>query len=170
MRMPWNKIMEIERESWPQEMRATREQLQSRFEVFPEGFFLAYRDDGLAGFATCQIVTYNDKLLGQSWAHWTDNGGIRKSHDPDGNALFGISMCTRPLFRGRGVSRELMEKFKEVAKRRGLECIFFGSRLSSLDTFLRYDFEVVRAVPNYDEDCEANNWAVLVRWANPKAT
>jgi GNAT superfamily N-acetyltransferase len=168
--MPWDEIMKIERESWPQEMRATREQLQSRLEVFPEGFFLAYRDGELVGFATCQIVAYNDKLLGQSWARWTDNGEIRKSHDPDGNALFGISMCTRPRFRGRGVSSELMEKFKGLAKKRGLECVFFGSRLSSLDTFLRHGLEVVRTVPNYDDDSESNNWAVLVRWPNPKAT
>ena len=168
--MPWNEIMEVERESYPEDMQASLEQLKSRYEVFPEGFFLAHRDGNLAGFATCQLVIYKRGLLGQSWDEWTDNGWIKRSHNPTGDALFGISMCTRPSFRGRGVSKELMDGFKRLAVEKGLECIFFGSRLSSLETFLRYGFTVIKAVPNYGEDKESHNWATVVKWINPKAT
>src|SRR3990167_6415271 len=89
MDMPWEEIMEVEKEAYPPEQQASLEKLQSRYAVFPDGFLLAYRDGRLAGFATCQIVNYRPSLLGRNWNEWTDDGCIRKSHDQTGNALFG---------------------------------------------------------------------------------
>ncbi len=122
-------VLRVESEAWPEEIRATREKFESRLELFPEGFFLAYVDGKLGGVSTSEIVNLDSAESLASWEEVTDNGFIKKTHNKDGNALYVVSVGVSKWAQGKGLGSALVEKQKEVVKKMGLEFLVLGARL-----------------------------------------
>jgi len=123
-----NGVVRVECEAWPEEVRAPREKFEKRLEVFPQGFFAVYVDGVMAGVSTSQIIQYPNSNL-DSWEKITDNGHIVNSHDPEGNALYVVSVGVSSRYQGRGLGSKLVEEQKRLTKKIGLKYLVLGARI-----------------------------------------
>jgi GNAT superfamily N-acetyltransferase len=128
-------VMRVEREAWPEEIQATREKFESRLNLFPEGFFLAFVDGRLGGVSTSEIISLDSAESLASWEEVTDNGFIKKTHDGKGNALYVVSVGVSKLMQGKGLGSALVEAQKSLVKRKGLEFLVLGARLPGYRSF-----------------------------------
>lgn len=190
-------VMRVEREAWPEEWRATREKFESRLKVFPEGFFVAFKDNEMSGVSTSEIVHYYPQELPSNWDAITDDGYIRSTHKPSGNALYVVSVGVSQRFQGQGIGRALVEGQKQLAQKLNLRYLFLGSRIpkyqeyhashsdvsaegyvkleneegKKLDPELRFyescGLKTVKVVPNYGPDPKSENYGVVMVWENP---
>ena len=189
-------VMQVEEEAWPEEIRATEEKFQSRFNVFPKGFFLAELEDkGVVGVSTSEIINYSSEEPPLSWEEITDNGYIKKTHTPEGNALYVVSLGVSPRGSGQGVGSQLVEAQKNLVRELGLDYLVLGARAPQfhkypelgieaylakkndkgepLDPEIRFysrlGLEVVKPVLNYmDEDPESRDYGVVMVWKNDR--
>jgi len=190
-----DEVMRVEKETWPEEIQASREKFESRMKIFPEGFFGVYEDGKLVGVSTSEIVKYDPKKNNFTWEEITDNGWIKNTHDPSGNALYVVSVGVSQKRMGRGYGSLLVQKQKELVVKLDLDCLVLGARLSGYHkykdlspeeylkkrkegTSLPFDPEirfyernglkVVKLMANYMEnDPESLNYGVVMVWENP---
>jgi len=187
------KILRIEKETWPEGLRATREMFHSRLRTFPEGFLCAVENREVRGFVVTEILNYDIKRSSLSWQEATDNGYIRKTHNPSGDTLYGVSLSVSPCAR-KGVAIALLEAAGKLAIKRGLKRVLFGSRIPryhkyaaqmSADEYVsaktrtgRYldpefgmyqsiGLKPLKIIPEYIRDPESLNYGILVAWENP---
>lgn len=187
------KILRIEREAWPEGLRATREMFHSRLKTFPEGFLCAVENRDVQGFVVTEILNYDIQRSSLSWQEATDNGYIRNTHNPNGDTLYGVSLSVSPCAR-KGVAIALLEAAGKFAIKRGLKRVLFGSRLPryhkyaaqmSIDEYVsaktrtgRYldpelgmyqsiGLKPLKVIPKYIKDPESLNYGILVVWENP---
>jgi len=184
-------VIRIEEESWPPEVRATKKKFEKRLEIFPKGFVLVFVENEIAGVSTSEIVRYNPKNV-FTWEEITDHGWIERTHNPDGNALYIVSVGVSPRFRGVGCGTMLMNAQKSLTEELGLDCLVLGSRLPGYHknpdltpeqyinmrkegTDRPYDadvcfydkcgLEVKRVVPEYmEDDPESLNYGAVMCW------
>ncbi|MBI4036595.1 GNAT family N-acetyltransferase [Candidatus Daviesbacteria bacterium] len=176
-------VVKVEKEAWPEEIQAPLEKFQARAEVFPQGFLLISLPDlGLVGVSTAEIINYDPLHPPISWEETTDNGWIRSTHNPEGNALYLISVGASPRSAGRGVGTRLVQEQLDLARRLNLDYLVLGSRIPkyheyhlrhpemTIDQYLlltrsggevldpeirfytRCGLKVIRVVPDYMED------------------
>jgi len=176
---------------FPDELLWTKEQINEHTSRFPEGAICIEVDGKLAGSMTTLRIDLKD---GQhhTWEEITDSGSIR-NHNPKGNTMYVVDICVDPAFRGLGLGRELMRASYEVVVYLGVKRLAGGSRMpgySSVSeelspneyyeklksgelhdpvvTFLLKNGRVpVELIPNYIDDEESANHAVLMEWKNP---
>jgi len=187
-------ILVVEEESWPEGLRATEEMFCARIETFPEGVIVAENTDRIVGVVVGEIVNYdiNESYL-PSWAEITDNGYIRRSHNPTGDTLYGVDLSVSPLASG-GASKLLMLAMGKLVIRFNLKQGILGARMSryckyadrmtpweylmartrsgryidpEIWFYSKLGLQIVRVIPNYIEDPESCNNAVLLVWKNP---
>ncbi|MBU0671700.1 MAG: hypothetical protein KJ732_01585, partial [Candidatus Margulisbacteria bacterium] len=102
-------LFRIEENAW-QGKAATKEMLLARMEVFPEGVYCAVKEGRIQGFAVNQIIKHARFDQGNlTWALLTDNGFMRKSHDYNGDALYGVSISVPPYVDDKEVALKLYE-------------------------------------------------------------
>lgn len=185
-------ILAIEEEVWPFGLRATREQCVSRMQTFPEGIFVAEIDgETLVGTVMTQIIKYEPDKVPLSWNQITDNGFIKKSHNPGGDTLYGVDLsCSR--FGGNS-SKILMEQVGKLIISLQLKRGILGGRIPRYYKFAdkmsaeeyinaasnrrRPDPELIfytklgcrisGLIPEYIDDPESCNYGVLLIWDNP---
>ena len=89
-----NDILIVEEEAWPDGLRASKEQFISRIKVFPEGTLVAEEvDEGnIVGVVVTEILNYDVKNPIPTWKEATDNGLIEKTHNPNGDTLYGVDL------------------------------------------------------------------------------
>ena len=192
-----DEVMRVEKEAWPEEWQATRDKFESRLQVFPEGFFVAYKDGPMGGVSTSEVVNYDLEHLPQTWDEITDNGLIKKTHSPSGDALYVVSVGVSKNFQGQGIGKGLVEKQKQLAQNLNLKYLFLGARMPEyqkhhrthpevsaedyvkleesvgrkLDPELRFyescGLKAVEVIPNYGPDEESENYGVIMLWRNP---
>ncbi|SFJ46926.1 GNAT family N-acetyltransferase [Thermoflavimicrobium dichotomicum] len=188
-------LLQVQREAFPppfpEELLWSKEQIRSHIETFPEGAMVAEIDGEIVGSATSLIIQYTGEP--HTWAEVADHGFIRNSHQPDGDSLYGIDLCVRPSFRGRGVARALYEARKALVRRLGLKRFLAGCRIPGyhqvheqysaeeyvekvkngelndlvLTFMIKQGMRPLQVLPEYLEDEESLNFAVLVEWQNP---
>jgi ribosomal protein S18 acetylase RimI-like enzyme len=189
-----NEVVRVEREAWPEEIRAPRNKFKSRMETFPKGFLGIYVDGELAGVSTSQLIKYpNEKLT--SWEEITDNGFITNSHCRGGNALYVVSLGISGKYRGMGLGTQLLNSQKDLTKYLELDSLVLGARVpeynkkknikpedyvvlkrddqelfdSELRFYNRAGLEILRIVSNYmEDDPESLNYGVIMIWNNEK--
>lgn len=132
-------IIELENRIWPEGTRAPREKFEKRLTVFPEGFFLAFRNSRLIGASTSQMIHYSSEETIESWEKVTDNGFIERTNNPRGNALYIVSLGA--LSRSGGGSA-LLARQKELAREKGLAYLILGARIPGYDAYCRKEGEV----------------------------
>ncbi len=125
-----NQVDQLEQQVWPEEIQAPLEKFQSRAEVFPEGFVaITSFDQGMVGSSTSERFNFDPSKPPSSWEEITDNGWIRRSHNPSGDALYVVSVGASPKTSGQGVGTQLVREQISLAERLGLKYVVLGSRL-----------------------------------------
>lgn len=188
-------IVDLENAIWPEGTRAPREKFEKRLAIFPEGFFLAFKEEKLIGASTAQIISYTKGEPIRSWEYITDNGFIEKTHNPQGNALYIVSLGA--LSRSGGGSALITEQ-KALARRLGLTTLVLGARIPGYDAYCksiqevsineyvrrtredgllhddelrfytRNGLQLQTIVPNYmEDDAESRNYGAIMIWENP---
>lgn len=176
---------------FPEELWWSRAHIEAHTATFPEGGMIAFYKGEPAGSATSLITTLHEGS--HTWDEVADDGYIRATHDPHGDTLYGIDVCVRPDYRGRGVASALYEKRKQLVQKLGLARYAAGCRIPGyhewadrlrpeqymqevaagrihdlvLSFMLRQGLTAVQPLADYVEDDESRNYAVLVEWRNP---
>ena len=127
-------VITLENKVWPPGTRSPREKFESRLRIFPEGFFLAYKEGSLIGVSTSQIIKYDGSTI-DSWEKITDFGWIR-THNPMGNALYVVSLGA--ISRSGGGSA-LINAQKKLATELGLDFDSSKRSLTKIGTILSFN-------------------------------
>lgn len=188
-------LLDVQREAFPppfpEELWWKREQIAAHVETFPEGAMVAVCDGVIAGSATSLLIAHTGKP--HTWEEVSDNGYIRRTHNPAGDSLYGIDLCVRPSFRSRGIAKALYEARKDLVVRSGHTRFLAGCRIPGyhllahsmsaeqyvnrvvsgeckdlvLSFMLRQGLRPLQVLNDYLEDEESLHKAVLVEWKNP---
>jgi hypothetical protein len=186
-------ILRVEKEAWPEGLRATREIINSRLNTFPEGFLCAVENGEIKGFVVTEILDYDIQSSSLSWQEATDRGYIRKTHNPNGDTLYGVSLSVAACA-GKGVAVSLLEATGRLVIKYGLKQGIFGSRIPryhryatrmSVDKYIKgvtktgrpldpelgiyqsVGLKPVKIIPGYIDDPESLDYGILVVWENP---
>lgn len=188
-------LLTIQKEAFPppfpEDLWWSEDHIKAHVETFPDGAMIALDGTEAAGSATALLTNFSEE--DHTWEEVADNGYIRRSHNPDGDTLYGIDVCVRPSFRGRGVAAALYEARKQLVRDKNLQWYAAACRIPGfqehaaamdVDTYIRevvsgrmYDsvlsfmlkqgLHVVRPISNYLDDEESQHYGVLVAWKNP---
>ncbi|WP_322348598.1 GNAT family N-acetyltransferase [Tumebacillus algifaecis] len=188
-------LLEVQREAFPppfpEELWWQREQIAAHVNTFPQGTMLAVVDGVIAGSATSLLIKHDGKP--HTWAEVSDNGWIAGRHQPDGDSLYGIDVCVRPSFRGKGVAKALYQARQQLVVELGLKRFLAGCRIPNfhehadkmsaeqyvervvsgelsdlvLSFMLKQGLRPLQVLDDYLEDAESLHKAVLVEWPNP---
>lgn len=169
--------------------------LASHHHVFPEGQFVAVRDDTneVVGMAASLIVLWDDYELTDTWRDFTD-GGMFTNHDPEhGRTLYGAEVMVSPELQGAGIGKQLYAAREELTRRLGLLRIRAGARLRGYSKYaermsaqeytqaviaeeigdptltfqLHRGFQVIGVVSGYlRNDPESLGYAAVIEWVN----
>lgn len=167
-------------------------QIKSLIDKFPEGQVVIKINDQLAGCALSILVDNKKSDGAHTYKQITGNYTF-KTHDPDGNILYGIDVFIKKEFRGLRLGRRLYDYRKELCERLNLKGIVFGGRIPN---YIKYadkmspqgyidkvkrkeihdpvfnfqisnDFHPSRILKNYLEgDTDSKDYAVLLKWDN----
>lgn len=189
-------IMRVEEEAWPAEIRAPREKFENRLKLFPQGFYVALMDGRVMGVTTSEIIPYDSAHPVEKWEAVTDNGWIAKTHTPQGNALYVVSVGVSPLAGGKGIGSQLVQAQKKLVQELKLDCLVLGARCPGygqakydavkvedyvclqrddkqledpeLRFYTRNGLSVVKPILRYmDEDPESRHYGIVMEWRNP---
>lgn len=188
-------VMDVERSAWLPELQASKEKFISRLEIFPKGFIVARVNGKIKGVTTSQITTY-DPLEQKTWDEITDNGIIKRTHNPSGNALYVVSVAVSADTQGMGVGSKIVEEQKNLARQLGLKLVFLGARIpgynkyckqngeisveeylklknqngESVDPEIRFyqrqGFHPSKIIQEFEPDIGSRNYGVVVVWKN----
>ncbi len=187
-------ILDLENRIWPPGTRAPKEKFERRLSIFPDGFFLAFRNKELIGASTSQIICYSHENPPKSWEIVTDDGYIEKTHNLKGNALYIVSLGA---ISRSGAGSALLSKQKGLAQGLGLQYLVLGARIPGYDEYCRntkeisielyasikrsdglpHDLElrfyirnglqIKNIVSNYmEDDAESRNYGAIMVWKN----
>jgi len=101
-------IIEIEQICFPKAEAASKEEFESRFEAFPDHFFVAVMNNKIIGFINGACT--NDTILADELYHDTS------LHIPNGyyQTVFGLDVL--PEYQHLGIGRQLLEHMIEISK------------------------------------------------------
>jgi predicted amidohydrolase/ribosomal protein S18 acetylase RimI-like enzyme len=116
----------------------TEQQLARLIQVFPEGQ-ICIEDKGRA-VAIALSVIIDFSLIGDQHSYDQIVGnGTFKSHDPDGDYLYGIDVSVDPDYQGMRLGRRLYDARKELTENLNLKGILIGGRISG---YHKYSAEI----------------------------
>jgi len=130
-------ILLVEKKAWPENLRASPEIYQSRLRTFPQGTLVAEREGKIEGVVVVEIINFRSASDVRSWNEATDYGYIRKSHDPQGNTLYGVNLSVSPQTQSR-VAVALLEAVGKLAIRYNSKQIVLGGRIPSFARYLKH--------------------------------
>ena len=166
--------------------------IKSLISRFPEGQVVLKVNGQVAGCALSIVVDYRKFEHQHTYKEVTGNYTF-KTHDPNGDVLYGIDVFITPEFRGLRLGRRLYDYRKELCERLNLKGIAFGGRIPHYhlyqkqlspkeyiekvrkkeihDPVLNFqisnDFHPAKILKDYLEgDKESNEFAVLLEWDN----
>lgn len=167
-------------------------QIKSLIEKFPEGQVVIKVNDQIAGCALSLIIEEEKFERSHTYKEITGNYSFR-THNSEGNILYGIELFIVPEFRGLRLGRRLYDYRKELCENLNLKGIVFGGRIPTYhkhaenlspkeyidkvkhkeihDPVLSFqianDFFPSRILKGYLEGDEASSeYAVLLKWEN----
>jgi ribosomal protein S18 acetylase RimI-like enzyme len=189
-------LIDIQRECFPppfpSELWWNEAQLREHVTRFPEGAVCVEVEGVLAGSMTTLIVSFDPAHPRHTWSEITDNGYIR-THRPDGDTLYVVDISVRPRYRRLGLGKWMMQAMYHLVVHKGLRRLLGGGRMPGyhkvadrmspeayLDAVVRGELKdpvltfllrcgrtPLAVVPDYLEDEESCNHAVLMEWRNP---
>lgn len=187
------KILVVEKEAWGEKKAASQEMFESRIKTFPEGTLAAEINDRIIGVIATERVNYDFEENSYTWNEITDNGFIRKSHNPNGDTIYGVDLSVLPDFQNMRVGTKLLECIGKLAIRYNIKQGMLGGRVPGyhkyanrmsveeyinakngiksldpeIDFYKKAGLKIVKIIHNYFEDPESLNYGVLFLWQNP---
>jgi ribosomal protein S18 acetylase RimI-like enzyme len=189
-------LIAVQQESFPppfpEDLWWTKAQLNSHLEHFPEGAICVEVDGEIVGSMTSLLVAFDPLHPRHTWEEITDNGSIG-SHQPDGKTLYIADLCVKPSFRKLDLGKLMMQSMYEHVVHFGLDRLLGGGRIPGyhrhageltaeqyveqvisgnlkdpvITFLLRCGRTPVCLIPNYLDDEESYNFALLMEWKNP---
>ena len=166
--------------------------IEKLLKIFPEGQLVLLVDGKVVGSALSLIVDYKKATSVHTYDKITGNSTF-KTHDYEGEVLYGIDVFIHPEYRGLRLGRRLYDARKELCEQLNLKSIIFAGRIPNynehakelnpkqyidkvrlkelhdpvLSFQLSNDFHVIRVMRNYLEgDKSSQEYAVLMEWNN----
>ena len=170
----------------------TRKDIKNLVKIFPEGQFGVVADGVLVGCALSIIVDYGKFGDRHNYREITGDYTF-KTHNAEGDMLYGIDVFIRPEYRGYRLGRRLYDARKELCEQLNLKGIIFGGRIPDYHKYadelkpreyikkvqlkeihdptlsfqLSNDFHVKKIIRNYSEgDKDSMEYATLLQWDN----
>lgn len=163
------------------------ENLRRHLERFPEGQMVVEGGQDLIGTSTTMRVPLAAALAPHTWSGIT-GGGSLSTHDPAGDALYGVNIAVDPARQGRGIGRLLYEARLALGRRLGCRAFVAGARIPgyhlhaevlspgayleavtagrifdpTLSKQLMVGFRVLGLLPDYAPDPETRGHAALI--------
>ena len=188
-------LIRVDKEAFSDDWFLSKDYFQVWLEVFPEGLFVACLDGKQIGYASVEIIEHDIKNPIPNWYEATDNGFIRKTHNPSGNTIYGVSIAVSRYVASLRIGKRLMNTaIVKFVRDRNLKHGVVGSRIPgyykvcsemtaeeyvnkhrrngwAIDPLVafyqRCSFRIVKVLPNYIEDPFSLNWGVLMVFDNP---
>lgn len=130
-------MIRVEERAWKNPShRATQEALESRIETYQRGSFLIENDGIIVGHAALQRVSPSLFEQKTTWSQFTDNGAIAATHDPDGDALYGVNLSIDPCAPA-GSAAVLMSNVKLFCILIGATGIYVSPRIPSFGRYVK---------------------------------
>ncbi len=107
----------------------TPEEFAVLIDQFPEGQ-ICIEDKGRVIAAALAIIVNAEEF--EKRRHTYEDvvtGGDMSSHDPEGDALYGVDIFVDPEYRGLRLGRRLYDARKELCETLNLKSIIFGGRI-----------------------------------------
>lgn len=121
---------ELEVPNWAPWLRASKEVLAKRAEVFPEGQIAIWEGDNLV--ANISLSRFNYDGNPQNLKTWDELMGVPATGEntfvPDGNALGMMSINIKQDYQGQGLAKAVIDSVKEVATKLGVTHIMGSFR------------------------------------------
>ncbi len=170
----------------------TERDIENLLNIFPEGQLVILVDGKVVGSALSLIVSEKKVNAKHDYASITGDYTF-KTHDPDGDILYGIDVFIHPKYRGLRLGRRLYDTRKELCEQLNLKAIVFAGRIPYysqvasemtpkqyidkvrgkelhdpvLSFQLSNDFHVLKVIKNYlPGDKGSQDYAVLLEWNN----
>lgn len=103
--------------------------LLAHLNVFPEGQLVALTPGGLIVGSASSLQTSAEKALApHTWSDITNRGQLT-THDPSGDALYGVNIVVDPECHGKGYARLLYDARFHLARQLGCSCVVAGARI-----------------------------------------
>jgi predicted amidohydrolase/ribosomal protein S18 acetylase RimI-like enzyme len=186
-------IQALQHRCFPSIAPWTAEELRSQLETFPEGQLGITFDGVLVAASSALLVSWEEFSAWHSFNQVSGDGTIR-THNPEGDTLYGIDIVVDPKFRGQRLARRLYDARKELSRRLNLRAILIAGRIPgyaahaaamSAEAYVRKvvrkelrdpvltaqlanGFAIRQVLPGYlPSDEESRGHAVLMAWLNP---
>lgn len=111
----------------PEVMQA--DDFRSQIEFFPDGQFMALdiTTDQVVGSCSSMIIEHDEtQPLLKSWIKTTARGSLR-THNPNGNWLYGVDNVVLPSYRGQRIGGRMMEARFKLTRKYNLKGMIAGS-------------------------------------------
>lgn len=181
---------------YPRSLHWTEELLQQHYMRFKEGqICIEYMNDGtLVGSAVTMRIQRARARRRHTYASIT-GGQTLSTHEPEGNAIYGVDICVSPHFRGKGLAHALYDRRFQLMRELGLRHFLAGARIPGFSAWqtktkgdvekyvekvaagdlydptlslqLKIGFRVVSLLPRYMRDPDAGDNAVLIEFEDP---
>jgi len=192
-----DRITEIERKTWGDSGAADAQKLKSRIEIFPNGILVAELDNKIIGVVATEIINYDDwGNKNFTWYDVTDNGFIKKTHNPHGDMIYGVDLSVIPDA-PPNIGTKLLECIGKLAIRYNFKGGMLGGRIPNYHKFssqyspeeyikqkiktknglepldpeirfyLRANLKIMKVMPDYFQDPESLDYGILLLWENP---
>lgn len=185
-------VVKVQRECFPGVEPWSERSFISQLEIFPEGQVGVELDGELVATSSSLIVTGIDWEAPHIFKEVSAEGTI-KTHEPDGDTLYGIDIAVSPAHRGMKLSRRIYEYRKELIRRLNLRRMFIAGRIpglsehegigpeeyvrkvitkelvdSTMTAQMAQGFFMRNILRDYlPSDKESRGHAVLMEWINP---
>lgn len=91
----------------------------NHIKIFPEGQFVAVKDDKVIGMTTA--IRYHLHVNDRHTFNDVFDHGFLNTHEPDGDWLYGMDIGTHPEYRGLGIAKFLYDARQETVVKLGLK-------------------------------------------------
>jgi predicted amidohydrolase/ribosomal protein S18 acetylase RimI-like enzyme len=171
----------------------TPEEFAVLIDQFPEGQICIEDKGRVIAAALAIIVTAEEFEKRRHTYEDVVTDGKMSSHDPEGDALYGVDIFVDPEYRGLRLGRRLYDARKELCETLNLKSIIFGGRIPGYGKYaheltpaqyiqkvkateiydpvltfqLSNDFHIKKILKNYiPEDTQSDAYGVLMEWNN----
>lgn len=172
------------------------DQFRAQVGRFPEGQ-IGIELDGRLVATSSSLIVQRDEYEGWHTFREVSDGGYIGTHEPDGDALYGIDIAVDPEARGLRLSRRIYNARKQLCRTRNLRSILIAGRMPGYHQYadsmtaeeyvrkavlkdledpvinaqLSNGFSIQAVLPDYlPTDQESRGNALLMEWLNPSYT